>query len=216
MNRLTALLLIALFCVPTVAHADYFKWKDPENALTITFPDTWKRQNNDNPDDIFTVLAPGHDRAKCTVKASNDRRYMIFPPEYGKAVQRDAVSVAFWKAYMRHYDDYEITRVYDNAGLGRWRASYALGNYTNHDGTAFELRRAVMFASLYNDTMYIVECSALSNAYDTWNNDFQSIIKSIDFRKAYHERVIGEYDDFLKNTDMYFGAQTSERGVTRY
>ncbi|HPF79130.1 MAG TPA: hypothetical protein PLF01_07555, partial [Alphaproteobacteria bacterium] len=82
MNRLVLLLLLVLF--PSAAKADYFLWQDPESGLTMTFPDTWKEQNNRAPDDVLTISGPsaGGDPV-CTIKVSDDRRYMIYPPEYG-------------------------------------------------------------------------------------------------------------------------------------
>ena len=117
---------------------------------------------------------------------------------------------------MGHYDEYAIDKVYDGGGLGRWLASYALASYSKRDGTVFQQRRGIMFASLYNDTMYIVECSSLNHAYERWDNNFRSIIKSIDFKKAYHEKAIGDYHDFLKGAETYFWAQGMPEGTVRY
>lgn len=215
MNRL--FLFIFLLCFPLTAKADYFLWQDSGSGLTVTFPDTWKTQTNRSPSDILSVAAPSNgDDPTCKIKVSDDKRYVIYPPDFGDAIQREAVSIPFWKNYMAHYDDYAIDRVYDGGGLGRWLASYAFASYSKRDGTAHQQRRGIMFASLYNDKMYIVECSALNHGYDRWDNDFRSIIKSIDFKKAYHEHPIGEYHDFLKKADMYFWAQTGPEGTVGY
>lgn len=210
-------LLFVLILFPSAAKADYFLWQDPDSGLTVTFPDTWKEQNNRNPDDVLSISAPSDgDDPTCQIKVSEDRRYMIYPSDFGDAVQREAVSIPFWKTYYGNYDDYTIDRVFDGGGLGRWRASYAMGSYSKRDGTAFEQRRAIMFASLYFDKMYIVECSALNHGYDRWDADFKSIIKSIDFKKAYHERATGDYHNFLKKADLYFWSQTGPAGTTSY
>lgn len=209
--------LIVLFAPFQVAKADYFLWQDPKSGLTATFPDTWKEQNNRKPEDVLTVSGPSNgDDPKCVIKVSDDKRYTIFPSDYGRAVQHDAVSVPFWKSYYASYDDYTIDRVYDGGGLGRWLASYALGSYELRDGTVFQQRRALMFASLYYDKLYIVECSSLNHAYERWDNNFRSIIKSIDFKKTYHERKTGDYYDFLAKADKYFWAQTGPEGTTAY
>jgi len=215
MNRF--LLLIALFLMPTAGHADYFFWQDPETKLSITFPDTWKKQHNQGPNDILTIIAPSdHGWPQCTVKTKEDKRYTIYPSQYGDDIQREAVSVPFWHDYMGAYDAYTLNTVYDGSGLGRWLASYAYATYDNRNGTAHEKRRALMFASLYYDTLYIVECSALNHAYDKWDNDFRSIIKSIDFKKAFHEHKHGEYHNFLTDADLHFWSQTSPAGSTTY
>jgi hypothetical protein len=212
---ISALLLFVTASLP--AHADYFLWRDPDSGLTVTFPDTWKKQNNNNPDDALSISAPSAgDDPTCKIKISEDRRYVIYPPRYGKAVQRDAVSLPFWQSYMGHYDDYEIDRVYDGAGLGRWHASYATASYMKRAGTAFQQRRALMFASLYNDKLYVVECSTLNHAYERWENNFRSIIKSIDFKKAYNELPQGYYDNFLAGASQYFWAQTGPEGTVGY
>lgn len=211
------LLLITFLIFPSIAQADYFVWQDPKTGLSLTYPDTWKRQNNRHVDTILSVVAPSDgDNPVCTVKASDDKRYTIFPPDYGDAVQREAVSIPFWKSYMANYDDYEINKVYDGAGLGRWLASYATASYTTRNGTQAEARRGLMFASLYYDKLFIVECSTLAAGYEKWENNFRSIIKSIDFKKIYNKRVIGEYHNFLKGADMYFWAQTGPEGTKRY
>lgn len=215
------LLIASILCLSVILHkpalADYYLWQDPKSGLTVTFPDTWKTQNNRNPDDVLSISAPSAgDDPTCKIKVSEDRRYMIYPARYGKAVQRDAVSLPFWKSYMAHYDDYTIDRVYDGGGLGRWHASYATGSYLKRDGTVFQQRRAIMFASLYNDTVYIVECSTLNHAYERWENNFRSVIKSIDFKKAYHELPQGYYDDFLTGATQYFWTQTGPEGTVGY
>jgi hypothetical protein len=211
------LLLIALFILPSTAHADYYVWQDAKSGLSMSYPDTWKMQNNRGSDEILSIVAPSDgDNPVCKVSQGDDKRYVIFPPEYGDAVQRDAVSIPFWKSYMANYDDYAINKIYDGGGLGRWHASYATASYTKRDGTQRQSRRGIMFASLYYDQLYIVECSALAEGYERWANNFRSVIKSIDFKKIYNERAVGEYHDFLKNSEMYFWAQTGPEGTVQY
>ena len=215
--RLFLFLLLFVVSLPFNAKADYFLWQDPKSGLTVTFPDTWKKQNNRNPDDVLTIAGPsGGKNPVCTIKVSDDKRYVIYPPHFGDAVQREAVSIPFWKSYMGLYDDYTIDKVFAGAGLGRWRASYALGSYDKRDGTAYQQRRAIMFGSLYNDKLFVVECSSLNHGYEVWEKDFRSIIKSIDFKKSYNERSIGEYDNFLNDVELYFWSQTDSKGTVRY
>ena len=215
--KLRFLPLIAVLFFAAPAKADYFVWKDPETGLSVTFPDTWKVQSNVRPDTILTVMAPSdHDQPVCKIDVTPDKRYTIFPARYGDAVQRVAVSTPFWKSYLASYDNYHIDHVYDGAGLGRWFASYALASYAQHFGTVMQTRRAIMFASLYNDKLYTIECSSLNHAYERWALDFKGIIKSVDFKKAYHELPHGEYANFLKNSELYFWAQPGPEGSTAY
>ncbi len=213
---LTALVLFASV-LPGTAKADYFVWQDEKTGVSVTFPDTWKVQNNAGPDTVLTIQAPSkNDQPVCKIDVSPDRRYVIFPPRYGDDVQKVAVSKPFWQSYMAQYDDYYLNNVYDGAGLGRWFASYATATYSRHFGTVMQQRRGLMFASLYNDKLFIIECSALNHAYERWAADFQSVIKSVDFKKAYHELPTGEYANFLKEADLYFWSQTGPDGTTIY
>lgn len=212
------LLLIALFLLPTSAQADYFVWQDSKSGLSLSYPDTWKSQTAGGANEILQIAAPSNgDNPICKVSTSNDKRFTIFPPEYGDAVQRVAVSIPFWKTYMAlDYDDYVIDKVYDGGDLGRWHASYATLSYNMREGTQMQSRRGIAFASLYYDTMYVVECSALAQGYEKWEKDFRSIIKSIDFKKIYNERATGEYADFITGTEQYFWAQTGPEGTVQY
>ncbi len=210
-------MLIALLLVPSAAKADYFAWKDEKTGLTMTFPDTWEMRNNANPDTILTVAGPdATGQPVCRIDVRSDGRYTIFPARYGDAVQRVAVSEEFWKKYLAQYSGYTLGAMYDGAGLGRWYASFAMASYQKNFGTVLQARRAIMFASLYNDKLYVVECSALAGAYDRWELDFKGIIKSVDFKKAYHELPTGEYENFLKDAEIYFWSQTGPDGTTAY
>lgn len=211
------ILALAVFLVPLSARADYFVWQDPDSGLTASFPDTWNVVHNQKPGDVLTIIAPSaNDQPICKIRVTEDRRYVIFPPEYGRDVQKVAVSYPFWQKYLGEYDGYNLYRVYDGAGFGRWHASYALASYTTHSGTVIQQRRGIMFASLYNDKLYILECSSLSHAYERWAGQFQDIVKSVDFKKAYHEKVTGEYADFLNDAQLYFWSQTGPDGTVGY
>lgn len=213
--RLALFALILTF--PGIAKADIFTWQDQETGLSITFPDTWKMTNNANPDTILTVIGPSeNDQPVCRIDVRDDKRYTIFPAKYGDAIQKVAVSDRFWKEYYANYDTPQVDYMFDGAGLGRWFASYALASYSRYFGTVLQTRRSIAFASLYNDKLYIVECSTLNHAYERWAVDFKGIIKSVDFKKAYHELPTGEYANFLHNAETYFWAPQGPEGTTAY
>lgn len=215
--KFKALILLAVLTFPTVAKADYFVWQDEKTGLSLTFPDTWKIQSSGKPDTILTVAGPSDtDKPTCKIEVRDDKRYTIYPTRYGDAVQKVAVSTDFWKAYLGQYDKYNLGKVVDGAGLGRWFASYSLASYSNRFGTVHQSRSAVMFASLYYDKLYVVECSSLDFAYDRWAADFRGIIKSVDFKKAFHELSTGEYANFLDDAEMYFWAPQGPEGTTAY
>lgn len=190
------LLIFVLF--PVHAKADYFVWADPESGLSLSFPDTWKRVQSKDPDDVLILMAPSENaKPQCRIRTREDKRYLIYPPELSDSIQRIAVSKPFWDDYFGEFDESIIYKIQDGAGLGRGFASFALARYTERFGTRFQERDGILFASLYNDTMYIVECSALTGGYDNYRFIFQSVIKSIDFKKAHHELATGNYADFL-------------------
>lgn len=192
-----AVLAVSQFCAAS-AKADVWFWQDDRTSLTITFPDTWDVTSNRAPDDIFTIVAPGRDNAMCRIRAREDRRFLIYPVRYMSSVQKIAYSSDFWQYYINgDYDLVNLDVMQDEAGLGRGFGSYALATFDAPGPDDRVLKRGLMFASLYNDKAYIVDCSADAHAYNNWAGLFQSIVKSVDFKKVYHEYPHGHYRDFL-------------------
>ena len=181
------------------ARADVFVWQDPETGLFVSFPDTWKVLNNQQPDTVFTIRAPGElDEAVCRIRVRQDRRYLIYPPRYARSAQRQAYSQDFWDAYLTgEYNRYTVKEMNELAGLGRGFASMALASFTQQEANIEVDKGGLMFAALYHDKAYIVECSAYIAAYDKWNDEFQAVIDSIDFKKEIFEIPTGNYRDFL-------------------
>ncbi len=216
--KLPLFIFLIVLTLPSIARADYFAWQDEKTGLTITFPDTWKMMNNANPDTILTVAGPSgdNDQPMCRVDVRNDGRYTLFPARYGDAVQKVAVSMPFWEKYLGQYDGFTLGRVHDGSSLGRWWGSFALASYQKHFGTVLQARRAIMFASLYNDKLYVLECSSLAHGYERWEANFRGIIKSVDFKKAYHELPTGDYANFLDEAEMYFWSPSGPDGTTAY
>lgn len=213
-----AFFVVLLFvAAPAPAHADYFVWQDAKSGLTMTFPDTWKMQSNQQPDDILTIQGPAIDNAQplCRVRVRDDKRAMIFPPEYGRTVQKTFVSRKFWQDYLAAYDEYNTGPIYEG-GLGRGFASYTTASFIKRDGTVYQTRNGILFAAIYFDKLYIVDCSSLAGSFDLWVDMFRSIVKSVDFKKAHHERDYGDYANFLKSADYYVWSQTSPVGTTAY
>ena len=217
MSRFIAFLAVCLLSAPVAANADYFVWQDPHSGMTATFPDTWKRQSNQQPDDMLTIMGPASDNAQpvCRIRVRDDARALIFPPEYSRSVQKTFVSQTFWKDYLATYDNFNTGPIYEG-GLGRGFASYTTVSFTRRDGTVNQTRSGILFASLYFDKVYIVDCSALSDGFEQWVDSFRSIVKSVNFRKAHHEKDHGDYANFLKKADFYTWSQTSPMGTTAY
>jgi hypothetical protein len=185
----------------SAAQAEVFYYQDPVTKVSVTVPDTWRRTNDQKADDVLTFLAPGNDYAACRVRARADRRTLIYPNRYAGEVQRMNYSRAFWEDYLGEYDDVVLHSVTDNAGLGRGFASYAEASYTTAVGPKVE-KRAVVYAALYNDTAYILECSSAVGTFSRWQHHFGSVLKSVDFRKIVHELPTGHYRNFLRDAPI--------------
>lgn len=187
-------------CAP--ARADYFVWEDPGSGLTLSFPDTWKRVSSSDPDDVLTIMAPsGRAHAACRVRVDADRRFVIYPQQYRPAIQKTGFGKAYWEHYLAQFDDPQIYETADGAGLGRSVAGWALAGFKSAVQGPYMDRTALMIASIYNDRVYVLECSSHRDAFEEWKEAFESIAGSIDFRKTYHENVTGDYRDFLKDAE---------------
>ncbi len=177
--------------------ADIFFVEDQNDRFTISFPDLWEKIGNQNPDDKLTITAPGdNDFVLCKVKVNEDRRFVIYPSKFDPQIQRTAISDEFWDNYLAQYNDVSIDRLRDNAGLGLGHASMVEASYET-SGSAIVKKRGIMFASLYHDQVYIVDCSSEASVYDKWRPAFLSIIKSVDFKKVISERSNGYYRGFM-------------------
>lgn len=194
--------LTALFTPP--AMADYFVWQDAKSGATLAYPDTWKMINNQKPDTRLTLVGPSQaDRPTCTLRSREDKRFTVYPVWYSNPVQRVAYSNTFWNDYLGDYDNVQLYGTRDEAGLGRAFASMAIASYQEPgqtDKNAF--RSSQMWGGVYYDTAYILECSAASAAFNTWQPDFLSIAKSVDMRKVVHELATGDYRNFLTDSHL--------------
>ena len=196
---------LALFFFGIPARADYFVWRDHLTGLSLSFPDSWLVVANKEPDDLVTVMAPGgRGNAVCRVRAREDRRYLIYPPRFSAAIQKIDYGAAFWETYLGEYEDARLESVKDESGLGRGFASTAVADYRSAVPGPYMSRKGLMFASLYNGRAYITECSSHRDAFSRWKDDFLSIAKSVDFRKAHHEVLTGDYRNFMKDPFLPF------------
>ena len=201
-----ALVVICGFAVP--AKADYVVWKDHNTGVSLSWPDTWKIVSNADADDVVTIMPPsGRAHAACRVRAREDARYVIYPPRYSWAVQEVAYSYDFFDSYLMEYTNPVIYETHDGAGLGRGFAGYALAGYESAVQGPYMERMAMIFASVYNGTAYILECSSHKDAFWRWQKLFLSIAGSVDFEKAHHELITGHYAHepiFIKDPPIEF------------
>lgn len=187
------------------AKADYFVWRDTKTGLSMTYPDTWKIVNSQQPDDVVTVMAPsGRGHAACRVRVRDDLRYSIFPQQYDDEIQKIDFSTGFWNKYLGEYDNPEIFRTADSAGLGKGYAGSAEVSYWDAVPGPMMQKSALMFASLFNDHIYIFECSAQSDFYPEWKKDFLNVAGSVDFLQGEHQLINGYYRDFMQDPRKRF------------
>lgn len=211
---LSFLSVILLAGLSGPARADYVVWQDADTGVSLSWPDTWQMVNNADPDDVVTIMAPsGRGHATCRMRARKDARYTIYPPYFSADVQRVAYSFPYWNDYLAEYSDFEIYNIRDGAGLGRGFAGYALAGYTSAVQGPEMRRRALVFASLYNGTAYILECSSHEDAFARWKGLFLSIAGSVDFKKAHHELRSGNYRDFMADRRIEFESEYGESRV---
>ncbi len=190
--------VVLAFSLP--ARAEIFQWQDPVSKVSLTVPDTWRMVHGQKPDDVVTFYAPGaDDHASCRMRVRKDRRFMIYPVRFSDEVQRTAYNAGkFWDDYLAEFDGYKIHEMWDNAGLGRGFGTYAEASFVTSAGPKMQ-KRGVMFASLYRDKAYILECSAEAHAYARHHDAFMNVAKAVDFRKAIHEFPAGHYRDFIRD-----------------
>jgi hypothetical protein len=205
------LMTCTLFAFP--AKAEIYQWGNPNVTLSMTFPDDWRRTSGQQPGDMVTVVAPGdNDLASCRLRVSEDRRSVIFPREFANTVQHINYSRDYWDAYIGEYRAAMVNGYADDAGLGRGFATWADVSFISPAGTKAQMR-GMVYATVYNDTAYVFECSAEASAYPKWYNRFLSVLKSVEMRPEYAKNVNGYYRKFQndgkllihgeKNTDLF-------------
>ncbi len=195
---LKSLLAAALICSAFVstAQAEQFFYEDRQERFTMTFPDTWKRVANQKADDQITIAGPGlGDYATCKVRVRDDRRFVIFPGKFDSDVQKIAYSRNFWNDYLGDYNEIVVDTFKDGSGLGLGYATMAEASYETAEGPLVR-KRGMMFASLYHDQLYVVDCSSHESVYQKWRPAFLSIVKSVDFGSVRHAKPHGHYRGF--------------------
>ncbi|MCB9991240.1 MAG: hypothetical protein H6867_07645 [Rhodospirillales bacterium] len=203
---LTVLTIVAAASASLPARADYAVWQDSDTGVSMSWPDTWKRVSNADPNDVVTIMPPsGRAHAACRMRANTDMRYAVYPRKYASSIQRVGYSLDFWNQYLAEYDDYNIEKMQDGAGLGRGFAGYVIANYTSAVQGPEMQRRAIIFAANYGDRLFVLECSAHKDAFAQWKGLFMSVVGSVDFKKADHEIRSGHYEhNFMHDGRLTF------------
>lgn len=215
MSRLVQLfsMFVLFFGVVLPAQADVITWKDQRSGASVSYPDTWRSINNQKPDDVLTIAAPigqdSHEQAQCRLRVREDQRFAIYPARFDNAIQRLHVSRDFWVTYAGEFQDTRIDVIQDDAKLGRGAAGYAQMTFEpdNQKETGFRVtKRAIIYASQYQNNLYIFECSAQEVSFHEdparWEAIFRNIASTVDFRPSSADRKTGEYRDFLSDTPI--------------
>ncbi len=208
MRSLYLTLVIGLMGFATPALADYSVWQDSTTGVSLSYPDTWRSVSSLQPDDLLTIAAPTKgENAQCRLKARPEKRYMVYPASLASAVQKRAVSKEFWDKYLAQYNNVTISFLAEDGGFGRGHGSVSSASFTiAHPQTGMP-RSGILAASLYRDTLYILECTVDPQAFEYWRPVFLGILKSIDMPKREHELLHGNYAD-RKDMDFLFQDKT--------
>ena len=163
-----------------------------------------------------TLAGPGEpDFAMCRVRVREDRRFLIYPRKFADSIQKVGYSRDFWNKYLGEYDDVYVDDFREPTGLGKGFGSFTEATYTTAEGTIMR-KRGLMFASLYHDKAYIVDCSAEESVYEKWRPAFMGVVKSVDFEKVVHELPSGNYRNFMADPQVVINGGPKKVDVYRY
>lgn len=197
----TGAVMSCLIGFSSSSQADYFVWADQKSGVTLSYPDTWKMQNNQQPDDIFSVALPsGEDRATCRIRYNDDGRFKVYPNRFYGDIQQVAYSGQFWDQYNNNFSSVKVHRFSEVTGLGKGFGSMEVISYATAPDELPDYRTGILFVSFYDNHSYLAECSSTAQSYAKYHQQFLDFVKSVDFSKTVHELTIGNYRDFLKNT----------------
>lgn len=186
------------FAVP--AKADYVVWTDVHTGAHVSYPDTWKTINNQQPDDVITLSLPsGEDNAVCRLRAREDRRFLIYPNRYRDEVRDTNFVDNFWEDYTSSYENVNVIRQQNEAGLGQGYASMTLISFITPPDEPLAQKAGLMVVTNYGDKVYIAECTSSAMSYKNYHTAFLSFFKTINFKPAYSVTKVGDYRNFLKD-----------------
>lgn len=186
------------FSVPV--KADYVVWTDSDTGATVSYPDTWKQINDQQPDDVITLSLPsGNDDAECRLRAREDKRFMIYPNRFRDEIRDTNFVDNFWEDYTASYENVHMVRQENKAGLGDGYASMTLITFMTPPDEPLSQKAGLMAVTNYGNNVYIAECTSTAESYVNYHPMFLSFFKTIDFKPAYSVTKVGEYKNFLKD-----------------
>ncbi|HRK97917.1 MAG TPA: hypothetical protein PLE43_05485 [Alphaproteobacteria bacterium] len=199
-QKLGLMVAAAMLVMTASAKADYIVWTDIHTGARVSYPDTWKTINNQQPDDIITLSIPsGEDNASCRLRANEDRRFVIYPNRYRDEVRDTNFTNDFWTDYTASYDNVNVIRQQNEAGLGQGYASMTLISFVTPPDEPYADKAGLMLVTNYGDKVYVAECTSTSMSYRQYHTAFLSFFKTISFKPAYSVTKVGDYRNFLKD-----------------
>lgn len=197
------------FCLswlsPTQASAESFYVEMPSHSMSITYPDSWYRQQHQKPDEVFKIIAAAKGyNPMCRIRVRSDNRFSMYPPhQFASHIQRSNYGAPFWQKYLAQYKNAQILRFQDHAGLGQGPASYIEASFYDIIGQGSQKRhvykRAIMSVTHINNKAYIFECNADHKYYDRWHLRFLNILSQIEINNQAAKSVHGKYRDFTQD-----------------
>lgn len=188
------------------AKADTFVWQDPVNDYTVSFPDTWKIQTDDDAYTRLRIAGPlGEDMPTCRMQVHHDGRLQIYPKRLLDTAVVETLDRAFWEKEVSEFNDANIMDYYAPASLGaKGDATGVQFTYTfdmGDDGGKVPMR-GVALASIYGPDRYEMMCSSKADVYPRWATLFLSIIDSVELKSKYHPFPTAYYRNFLMDPKL--------------
>lgn len=188
-----------------VAKADTFVWKDAKSGYTASFPDVWRIQTEDAPNNVLRIAGPiSEDWATCKIKVDHDGRALIYQKKYVDEAVGIKLNRDFWEEETGQFRDAQIKDFYTPASLGDKGDATAIHVAYKQDNGKRQLipMYGVMLASLYHDKLYVATCSARHEEYAKYATLFGSLLDSVQLDDRYHPFYTGYYRNFLADPKL--------------
>ncbi len=211
MRQILAFVVFAvlLTAFAPAAKADTFVWKDDVNDYTISYPDVWRIQTDD---DVYTRLRIAgpliEDRATCRMQVQKDGRLKVYPKYLLDRAVSETLNRDFWEKEVSQFNNAKIESFYDPASMGGKGDATAVNvTFDQETGNGVERMRGIMLASIYGPNRYEITCSSTQNMYERYAGLFLSIIDSVELESRYHIFPTGYYRSFLMDPKLVLPRQ---------
>lgn len=184
----------------TAARADTFVWQDPSHGYTMSFPDSWTMQTQDQSNTELRIAGPiGEDLATCRMQVTQDGRLKIYPKRLMTQAVYETMGRDYWDREVGQFLNPNITAFYAPASMGDKGDATAIHvsfrQMTGEDTSAH--MHGIMIGSIYGDKRYVASCSSRAEMYDRYADLFMSILDSVKLDSRYHPFATGYYRNFL-------------------